>query len=109
MELPRVLAGLRKVTWARVDEDPELERDLRAMAFFFWAIMMEGPNSEREIIGCSFSQRGLNTLLVVKAVLGDIPQVAFCTAKYPIDCMVTFGRLWIEEMVKWHPDRYGRT
>lgn len=109
MNVQEQLKGLRKVTWEAIDQDMELERDLRALAFFFWAVLMEGPNMEREITGCSFSQRGRNTLLVVKSMLGDIPQVAFCTAKFPMDCVRAFGRLWLDDSVKWHPDRYGRT
>lgn len=109
MDTQQSLAWLRKVTWDKLAEDPSLERDLRALAFFFWSVLMEGSTQEREITGCSFSQRGLNTLLVVKGTLGDIPQVAFCTEKFPMDCVRTFGRLWIEDRVKWHPDRYGRT
>lgn len=103
------LKQLREVTIESMKEDAGLERELRSVFFFFYGILMEGPNNEREITGCSFSQRGMNTLLVVKSVLGDIPQVAFVTERFPISCVTTFGRLWLDDRVTWHSDRYART
>lgn len=109
MERSDYIKALRKLTWSSVDQDELLERELRALFYFFHEVLMRGPNLEREYTGCSFSQRGLNTLLVVKSVLGDIQQVAFVTAKYPIDCVVTFGKLDLDDKVKWHEDRFART
>jgi len=103
------LEQLRDITLEYMLEDANLERELRSVFFFFYGIMMEGPNNEREVTGCSFSQRGLNTLLVVKSVLGDIPQVAFVTEKFPIGCITTFGRQWLQDRVKWHSDKYVTT
>lgn len=102
-------ARLRDVTWEEIDKDSSLERELRGLFYFFFDIMMRGPNSGREITGCSFSQRGLNTLLVVKSRYEDTQQVAYCTEKYPTDCVLTFGRLDLEGRLKWHMDKFSKT
>lgn len=103
------LEALREVTWASIDEDEELERQIRALFYFFYDILMRGANCEREILGCSFSQRGLNTMLVVKSRIGDLRQVAYATEKFPTGCVVTFGRQMLEDRVKWHLDKYAKT
>ena len=100
------LTQLRKVTWEAIDKDADLEADLRAVYFFLFEIMMCDLVNGTTVTGCSFSQRGLNTLLVLKAVRDDIPQVVFVTEKFPMDCIRTLGRLWIEDRLKWHLDRF---
>ena len=100
---------LEELTWEEIDKDDQLMRQLRALFFFFFEILMEGPNSEREITGCSFSQRGTNTLLVIKGVHEGIPQVGYVTAKYPIDCVTVAGRLILQGQLKWHLDKFAQT
>ena len=99
---------LKEFTAERMAEDVSIERDLRAYYYFFEFLMMRGPNFPGEITGCSFSQRGLNTLLAVKRNWNDIPQVAFVTEKYPTGCIVTFGRMHLEGRVKWHLDKFAK-
>lgn len=100
---------LKEVTWSKVDEDEALERELRGLFYFFYDVLLTGPNAEREITGCSFSQRGLNTLLVVKSTIGDTQQVAYVTEKFPTGCVLTFGRQRLEGRLKWHSDKYAKT
>ena len=103
------LQALRAVTFEDMDRDPELEAELRALFFFFFDILMRGPNFDTEVTGCSFSQRGLNTLLVLKARVDGVPQVAYVTEKYPIGCVRVIGRQFLNGTVKWHLDRYAQT
>lgn len=103
------LERIRATTWSTIEEDPKLERVVRALYYFYSTILMTGPNFPVEVTGCHFSQRGLNTLLVVKANVEGTPQVAFVTEKFPTGCVVTFCRQWLEDRVKWHLDKYAKT
>lgn len=103
------LQELREVTWSELDKDPALEQALRSAFFFFYDIMMKDVNDEYCVTGCSFSQRGLNTLLVLKAVVDGVPQVAFVTDKFPIDCVSSLGRQVRDGTLKWHLDRFAQT
>jgi hypothetical protein len=100
---------LREVTFDSIEQDEELEREIRALYFFFYDVLMRGPNFERSIEGCSFSQRGLNTLMVLKGTCEGIPQVAYVTEKFPIGCVVTAGRLLLDGRMKWHLDKFRST
>lgn len=101
------LAHLRKFTWEVVDQDEALEMDMRALYFLFWHILMTGPNQETYVTGLTIRQQGMNTMLVLKAVIQGTPQVAFISAKFPIDCVRVAGRLWLDNGLKWHNDRFA--
>lgn len=101
------LEQLRAVTFESIREDARLERELRALYYFFYVIMMTGENFNIAVSGCHFSERGPNTMLVVKALVDGVPRVAFVTEKFPIGCVVTFGRQWLEDRVKWHVDKFA--
>jgi hypothetical protein len=100
---------LKQITQEKMADDIRLERDMRAYVYFFEFLLMTGPNLPEHFTGCSFSQRGANTLLVVKRVKDDIPQVAYVTERTPTGCIVTFGRVHLEGRLKWHPDKFART
>lgn len=81
--------------------------ELRALVWFF----IYGENVLSQIggtwRGCSFRQNETTCLLVVKATIDDLPQVAFITARTPTDCVVTFCKQWHADRVKWNNDKYA--
>lgn len=100
---------LKAYTAERMADDSKLERDMRSCLYLFDFLLMTGPNQEEQFTGCSFSQRGMNTLLVVKKVSDSIPYVAFVTERTPMGCIATFGRVHLEGRIKWHLDKFART
>jgi len=103
------LKNLEAFEWERVSADPSWRRDMLATYFFFEVLLKKEDQNGWTFTGCSFSQRGLNTLLCVKAEREGTQLVAFITEKFPTGCVVTFGRQWLQDRVNWYPDKYPRT
>lgn len=97
---------LREFDWEKVAADPAWKREHLAMHYFFEVLLRLESQNSWSVDGCTFSQRGPNTLLVLKATHEDTPLVAYCTERTPTGCVVTMCRLYLEERVKWHPDKY---
>jgi hypothetical protein len=97
---------LKAIDWENVAADPSWKREHLAFHYFFESILRERSQNSWTIDGCSFSQRGANVMLVVKGTHEDTPYVAFVTERTPTGCVVTFCRLWLEQRVKWHPDKF---
>lgn len=100
------LERLKDIDWEKVAEDPSWKREHLAFHYFFERLLRIEDQNGWSIDGCSFSQRGLNTLLVVKATREGTPLVAFVTEKTHTGCVVAFSRLWLSERVTWHPDKF---
>jgi len=97
---------LKSWDWDKVFADPSWEAEVLALHYFHNVLMCVTDQNGWTIDGCSLSPRGLNTLLVVKAIHDGIPLVAFCTEKFPIGCIRTFCRMYLEGRVKWHQDKF---
>lgn len=100
---------LKEWSWETVSQDEDWRAEQIALFYFFHYVLMKHSEKVLVVHGCSFSPRGLNTLLVVKATVAGIPQVAYATSRYPTGCVRAFCRLWLEERITWHPDKYAKT
>lgn len=100
---------LREYDWEKVSRNDQWKADMLALTYFFDTILHITDQNGWTVTGCSVSQRGLNTLLVVKATHDGIPLVAYCTEKFPTGCVRTFARMYLQDRVKWHPDRFAGT
>lgn len=98
---------LKEYTWEKAVSNDKLQRDMLALLYFFDMLMMRIVDGQPAIYGCSFSQRGQHSMLVVKALVDDIPRVAYVTERTPTGCVVSFSRMWLEDRVKWHKDKYA--
>lgn len=87
-------------------DDPQELRDQTAWWYFSSIMIHTAVKSGWGFDGCSFSQRGPRCLLVMKATHDELPYVAFVTEQNPTACVVTFCRMWLEERVPWHKDKY---
>lgn len=103
------LKVLSSINWEEVAADPTWQREHLAYHFFFESLLKVECQNGWTIEGCSFSQRGANTLLVVKATHEETPLVAYCTEKTPTGCVVAFSRAYIMDRVRWHADKFRRT
>lgn len=86
--------------------NPESARDLLALYYFATRLLFHKVNSEWEMQGCSFSQRGERVLLVVKATHEGTPYVGYVTERSTTSCVRIFARQWLEGRVKWHKDKF---
>lgn len=109
MTIENDLQRLRDFDWAEVSADPSWRRETLALYYFHTTLMCMTDQNGWTFTGSSFSQRGLNTLLCVKAQREGTPLVAFVTEKLPTGCVVVFCRMWLEDRVKWYPDKYAKT
>lgn len=98
---------LKELTWEKASSDPKAQRDMLGLLYFFGILLQRLVDGQPNVYGCSFSQKGLHSMLVVKAIVDDIPRVAYVTERTPTGCVVTFGRMWLEGRVKWHKDKYA--
>lgn len=92
----------------RLDDQRTLA-DMTAWFYFQEKVIHSNVKPGWSFDGCSFSQRGLNVMLVMKATHEDTPYVAFITEQTTTGCVRTFCRLWLEERVEWYPDKYRKT
>lgn len=97
---------LKNFAWEDLVEDPKWRAEQLAYHYFFWTLLFLESQKSVTIDGCSFSQRGRAFLLVVRATIKGIPQVAYTTEKSPTGCVRTFCRAFLEERVKWHKDKF---
>lgn len=104
---PKIVEYLRTIETSYTDQRVLSEQELRALAWFF----LYGTNVFSEVgltwKGCTFRQRETTCLLVVKADADGIPLVAYCTARTPTDCVLSFCKTWHADLVKWNDDKYG--
>jgi len=100
------LVLLKNRDWDKVSADPEWRRELLALDYFHNVLMCMTDQNGWSIQGCSFSEKGTNTMLCVKATEDGIPQVAFVTERFPTRCVIAFCRMWLENRVRWYPDKF---
>lgn len=97
---------LKDFPWERVAQDAAWKREHLAMHYFFEILLRLEDQNSWTIDGCTFSQRGPNTLLVLKATHEETPLVAFVTERTHTGCVVTCCRMWLEQRLKWHADKF---
>jgi len=103
------LERLKKWDWDKVSESPEWRAEQLAFHYFFNVLMCTTDQNGWTMTGCHFSQRGLNTLLVVKAEHEGTPLVAFQTEQFPTGCVRSFCRRYLDQRVEWRKDKFAKT
>lgn len=88
--------------------DHRVVTDLEVRCLVWFLLYGENVYSQvgRTWDGAVFRQNGEQCLLVAKSTIGDIPQVAFVTARTPIDCVVRFCKKWHADSIAWQPDKF---
>jgi hypothetical protein len=82
-------------------------QELRALVWFFLYGQNVFSQVGRDWVGCVFRQRELECLLVVKSRREGTQQVAFVTARTPIDCVWVFCKKWYADTVAWSEDKFA--
>jgi len=97
---------LQEVELERMLEDPQARANMMAWLYFGRIVIHTSVKPGWSLDGCSLSQRGPRTLLVVKATHEGTPYVAFTTEATTTGCVRSFCRRWLEERVEWRKDKY---
>lgn len=104
---PKVLERLRTLTPFENDYREATETEIRSLVYFNRYVLDEHSQISAKLYAYSIRQRSRDYLLVVKGILDGTPQVAFYSAQNPISCVEGFVRAWLNDLVKWQPDRYA--
>ena len=101
------LERLRTVTTDCITNEYFTDRDLRLCVWFHSYLHNELLDLGGELVGYTFRQKQLLTLLVVKARFEGIQRVVFVSANSDVGCMQILFRMIRREELDWKKDKYA--
>lgn len=100
------LERLRTITADMEDCREVFETEIRSLVYFNRYVLGEDSQIGRRIYAYQIRQRSRDYMLLVKSVREGVPQVAFYSGRTPICCVTGFVKSWLNETVKWQPDKF---